>query len=674
MPSLSLPGLLQILLYAAVLFLPGLLVALAAGLRSWAAAATAPLITYGLTALVGPLSAAGLRWGPPALVGGTVLLAGLAALLRLVDSRRRRTDPPGGDRATGDPPSTHSAPADRFGNLAVAAGVAVGALLGVVTVLIGIGRLDAFPQDWDAIFHANAIRFILDTGNADPGALRVINNYEDSAFFYPNAYHALAAVVGMLGGAGLPELLDLQMVLVPGLAGLTLAALLREYGARVALAASAPVLLATFTGFGPDMLWRGPLLPFVTAVALIPAFLLLLRRVLDESAAATGVVAAVCAVGLLGLHPSVALSAAIFVVPMVLVRWAGHPSRIPREALTLVLVGVAAALLGLQFALGALAVGGTGDVVDWPADQSPGQAVGDLLLLNHALDAPQFWLVGLLVVGGVALRRIRFLWWWLAGAGAFGVLFVIASAYDAQWAETLTRPWWNDAWRFMALACLGLAVVAANGAVVIADWLLRRVRSVAPLGGRPRRMLLGGAVVAVLAAYGVLSNGFYVPTNGDRMQVRFEDGPTISSSELAAMRVLAELAGPGERIMNDPLDGSAWMYAVHGLQPMYGHVIAPRTFNDIGPDQRTLLKRFRCLDTDPTVQALVDEYDITYVFVGSSYVRESFRRVSGLIALSRVKSLKLIYSRGGTRIFRVTTPPPATSVSAEQDSCGGTTA
>ncbi|CAN5868234.1 hypothetical protein BH18ACT7_BH18ACT7_06610 [soil metagenome] len=665
MPSLSLAGLLQILLYAAVLILPGLLVALAAGLRSWAAAASAPLITYGLTALIGPLSAAGLRWSPLTLAGGAVLLAGLVALLRLVERRRRRTDPDAGVEST---------PADRSGDLAVAAGVAVGALLGLVTVLIGIGRLDAFPQDWDATFHANAIRFILDTGNADPGALRVINNYEDSTFFYPNAYHALAAVVGMLGGAGLPELLNLQMVLVPGLAGLTLAALLREYGARVALTATAPVLLATFTGFGPDMLWRGPLLPFVTAVALIPGFLLLLRRVLAAPAVATAVLAAVCAVGLLGLHPSVALSAAIFAVPMVLARWAGHPGRIPREALTLVLVGAAAALLGLQFALGALAVGGTGDVVDWPADQSPGQAVGDLFLLNHAVEAPQFWVVALLLVGAVAVRRIRFLWWWLAGAGVFGGLFVVASAYDTQWAETLTRPWWNDAWRFMALACLGLAVVAANGAVVMGDWVLRRVRSVAPLGGRPPRMLLGGAVVVVLAAYGVLSNGFYVPSKGARMQVRFEDGPTVSSSELAGMRVLAELAGPGERIMNDPLDGSAWMYAVHGLQPMYGHVIAPRTFNDIGPDQRALLKRFRCVDTDPVVQALVDEYDITYVFVGSSYVRESFRRVSGLIALADVESLELVYSQGGTRIFRVTTPPPATSASAEQDSCGTTTA
>ncbi|MDQ3456330.1 MAG: hypothetical protein M3513_12920, partial [Actinomycetota bacterium] len=96
MPSLSLAGLLQILLYAAVLILPGLLVALAAGLRSWAAAASAPLITYGLTALIGPLSAAGLRWSPLTLAGGAVLLAGLVALLRLVERRRRRTDPDAG--------------------------------------------------------------------------------------------------------------------------------------------------------------------------------------------------------------------------------------------------------------------------------------------------------------------------------------------------------------------------------------------------------------------------------------------------------------------------------------------------------------------------------------------------------------------------------------------------
>jgi hypothetical protein len=39
---------------------------------------------------------------------------------------------------------------------------------------IAMGALDTINQDWDASFHANATRFILDTGNADPRALSAL--------------------------------------------------------------------------------------------------------------------------------------------------------------------------------------------------------------------------------------------------------------------------------------------------------------------------------------------------------------------------------------------------------------------------------------------------------------------------------------------------------------------
>ncbi len=652
MPALSLADVWLVIVYLAVTFLPGLLITLSAGLRRWTAVALAPLVGYGVTALVGPLSSVGLRWTPLTLLGGSVAMAAICLVLRVLVDRRRFLARAAVRAGTG-------VARDRRGDATIAGAVVLASGIGAAVVLIGIGRLDAIHQDWDAIFHANAIRFILDTGNTDPGALRAINNYEDPAFFYPNAYHAVAAVVGTLTGANVPELMNSQMLLVPGTTALGLAALLRGHGARVALAATTPVLLVAFTGFATDMLFRGPLLPFVTALALLPAFLLGLGDVLDRPRFAPGLVVALTAVGLLGLHPSIALTAAIFAVPMLLQRWAGRLRRVLVEAPVLLVIAAMSGLLGLRFALGALKVGGTANLVDWKANQTPGQAVGDLLMLNHERAAPQFWLAALLVVGLLTVARLRPLWWWLVGATVFGAGFVATSAYDLPWTETVTGPWWNDPWRFVAIAVLGLAVLAAHGAVVLAEAALGLARRQRLLGrpGLAGRVWLGAAMVAVLAVFGLASNGFYVPANAKRMALNFQDGPTLPATERVAMAALARMAGPGDRIMNDPLDGSPWMYSLYGLHPMYGHIIAPLQFGRAGPDQQELIYSFRCLDSDQSVRDLIAKYGIRYVFVNDTYVRKYFKRIPGLLNLSPVKSLQLVYSRDGTNIYRIQLVP-----------------
>ncbi|MBA3417690.1 MAG: hypothetical protein H0U09_03130 [Geodermatophilaceae bacterium] len=645
MPSLSLSDGLLLLLYAVVLFLPGLLVALAAGLSRWTAFAAAVLISYGITATAGPLTAAlGLTWTPVSALVATAVLAGLCFVLRTLWRRRAAA-------ARGEPVTETAA--DRSGTLVVAAGVAVAAVVGAVVVLAAIGTLGAINQDWDAAFHANTVRFIIASGNADPGALSLLNDSENPDFFYPNAYHALAAIVGQLASVEIPVLLNAQTVFLPGIAGLGLAALIRAHGGRVALAAVVPLLLVSFSGFPYDLLWRGPLLPYATGVALIPGFMVLLTETVTSRRPGAMVVSAVAAVGLLGLHPSAALSGAIFAIPLMVIRWLSRPAAVAKEAATLLVVAVIAAVVGLRFALGALSVGGTADIQDWKANQSPGQAVGDLFLLNHGRVGPQFWLVALLLVGVFTLSRIRGLWWWLAGTAVFVGGFVAASAYDELWAETITGPWWNDRWRFVALVVLGLAVVAGNGAVVLADAVVRlghripRGRALSP------RVFVGAAMVVVLALFGAASGGFYVSANAERMSMLYGAGPTVTPGEEDAMAELASLVGPGERVMNDPGDGSPWMYALEDVVPVFGHVIAPRAYSDIGPDQTLLLSSFRCMDSNPDVREVIEKYDITYAYVGTGYVRSTFTRVPGLLLLSQVQSLDLAYVGQGTAIYRV---------------------
>ena len=86
--------------------------------------------------------------------------------------------------------------------LVVAAGVVLGALLIGFAALRGMPHWQSIPSTWDAVWHANTIRFILDTGQASPthmGELRNVETHE--ALYYPSTFHALAAVLSQLTGA-----------------------------------------------------------------------------------------------------------------------------------------------------------------------------------------------------------------------------------------------------------------------------------------------------------------------------------------------------------------------------------------------------------------------------------------------------------------------------------------
>lgn len=646
-----------LLAHIAVLVVPGAAVAFAAGLRPWTAIASGPLITYGIATVAGPITATvGLRWGPTTLVVATVLAAALAVALRLVPQLRvlKEVDDP-----TVAPPER-----SRGADLVIAGGVLVGGVISIIATLAGMGSLATINQDWDAVFHANAVRFILDTGNADPTALAAINDFELASFFYPNSFHSIAAVSGELTGAGIFELLNAPIALLGGIAGLGLAVLLRTFGARVAAAAAVPVLLACFASFPYDVSWRGPLIPFAMGVALLPAFAVLMETTLASRRPASILLTGFAACGLFGLHPSVAVVGAMFAVALVLSRWVGHRQRIPGDLICGGILAIVTVVLGLQQILSAL---GTRviDVQDWPAVTTPGRAFGDLVLLNHDSVFPQYWLVVLMLVGAVGIGRIRALWWWLAVSAVFVGLFVLAAAYEGPWVANLTGLWWNDRYRLAAIAVLGFAVLAANGVVVAADQLVALLGRMSRVAALPRRSAVGAVSVGVLVLFGVLSSGYYLPLNVARMSSGYQDGlpyavgVNVTSADREAMEELADIVEPGQRVMNDPNDGSALMYALVDVQPMFGH-ITPNPLEK-GPDRAELVLSFNCLDSDPGVRGLVDKYNIGYVFQGGALLRPGMERFPGLLGLDQVDSLEQVWSDETNMlgIYRVALQPLA---------------
>src|SRR4029077_15053477 len=86
--------------------------------------------------------------------------------------------------------------------LVVAAGVLLGALLIGLAALRGMPNWQSIPSTWDAVWHANTVRFILETGQASPTHMGDLRNVEThDALYYPSTFHALATIQAQLTGA-----------------------------------------------------------------------------------------------------------------------------------------------------------------------------------------------------------------------------------------------------------------------------------------------------------------------------------------------------------------------------------------------------------------------------------------------------------------------------------------
>jgi hypothetical protein len=270
----------------------------------------------------------------------------------------------------------------------------------------------------------------------------------------------------------------------------------------------------------------------------------------------------------------------------------------------------------------------------------------------------QYWLVPLVVAGLLALRSARYLWWWSVGGALAALMFVLTTSSDAALVEALSRPWWNDRWRFAALTVLGMAPLAAHGAWRLARTaspLLAPARSAAAPASTPRRRAL--AVGLVLGVVVLVPSGLPWWANRDRIASAYQSDRYLDGAEVTAMAWLAQRVQPGETVMNDSADGSAYMYATGGIRPLFGHLLS--STSHLSPTQTALLRRFSCLDTDPVVRDAVTGLRIRYVFLGSGFVRPYSERAQGLRKLSDSPSLRLVYDRDGVRIYEVVLQPVA---------------
>ena len=652
-PDVLTAGLGVLVLYAAVLWLAGGVLGLLAGLRGWTAAAAGPLLTWGLAGLAGPVYAKlGVGWSPASFATGTVVVWAATGAVRLV-LRRVRPAP------TAGPTLPRWSPAAQVGTSLV---VAAAAVFGVVVVVGGMGGLGVVPQDWDAVFHAAGIRWIADTGDGSLTGMARTNWYEAGAapVYYPNAYHLLGALVYRLSGASVPAVLDAASAVSPGVLALGVAAMVRRWGGRPILAAASALAAVAVTPFY-DLLWHGPVLPFVAGIAVLPAAAVGVVDLLDAPGArgrlGPAVVLAVELAGLMCLHPSILFSAVVFVAPALVQRWWDAPRRLLPELGVLAAAGVLAALLCSREIAGALSTGGNYEKLDRPPVLDLPAAIERYLTFGNGDGAVsvQLRLAVIMVIGLLGLRTLGALRWTAVAGLLFGVLYVLTAYSTNPVVRIVASIWWNDSWRFAGLAAAPLAVVIGQ-AVAMLQQALAAAADRAGFGrlrvGRTGWGRVGGLLTAAaaLAAFVLATRVLYLDRNQQHMAKDTGDGPALSRLEISGLQAVALIVPPGQRVLNDRGDGSAWIYPLFGVRPVAAHYDGQR----LGPAAQLLAQSFNTYVDNPAVRAAAAQLDVHFVVVDKGFLRPSFTRQPGLTKLDKQPWLRVAYRNPDVTLYEIT--------------------
>src|ERR1700757_4462588 len=633
-----------------LLIAPGAIVARIAQLTWPVAVAVGPTLTYGVVALaIIPFGALGIPWN-----GWTALIA-LAAVCLVMTSlqpllARYRESAADARGLSGWPVLT------------MAAGVLLGGFLIMWAAYRGITHWQSIPSTWDAVWHANEVRFMLDTGQASSTHMGELRNVEThQALYYPSVFHALVAVFCQLTGAAPTTGYTLSSVaasvwLFPTSAAMLTWHLLRPHTTlwRVAAAsATAAALSASFTSV-PYVEFGVAAMPNLAAYGVaIPTFLLITSTLRHRDRIPAAVLALV---GVLSVHLTGGFMVILFLLAWWLLDVWWHPVR-GRRADVLPLAAVAvptAAILAPQF-IGVLR---QADIIAghaFPSFKSVKQGIIDALLLHtrHLNDFPiQYTLVVLSAIGMVILLCKKI--WWPA---AVWLVLTVATIFSGapfrnplgRAIEVFSQFFYNDPRRLTAVVemlATPMAGVALFMIVVAVVGVARRLTN--PFKRLPNPVWQAATAVLLLVAVTLTARHYlyrHLVLFGDKY-----DSVIVDQRDLMAMAYLAKLPGAHDTLIGDSnIDGTAWMYAVADLHPLWTHYDFPQ---QTGPGYYRYIfwTSARKGDSDPKVVKAIQALNIRYILTSTPNVR-GFATPDGLVSLEKSKSWALIYDNGGAKIY-----------------------
>ncbi len=627
----------------ALVLIPGGFVGYYLGLRRLALLGLAPVFSISVlvcTAIV--ISPMHVKWGLIPVIVAT-LICGLLAWLtrRLVGRRWPETFTPVAERGL-----------TRFG----LTGVVISAVVIGSRLMATIGLPSNISQTYDAVFHLNAIRYILNSGVATTlGISGLPVTGLERAGFYPAGWHDLTSLTVQVSGSSIPVGVSAVTVVIGALVWpLSLIFLTRTIaGARKLPLVVAGVIGTGFAAFPYLMMDFGVVYAFLLGLALVPAVWALAINALGFatnpplSRPASIIAILVALPGITLAHPSATAAVIALCGPMVLLLLiaAHRRMRAAQDPAIRIVAMYAAALVLLALVAAFFYKVQPGNF--WKPQSTWPKAIIDLVADSPVGLGPAV-LISLLVTTGLvsSVLRRRQLWLvlsWILFAG----LFLVAAAVSNNLVRAaLIGMWYGDVYRLAALLAIVEAPLAILGLVWVIDFARRKIPALA----QRRAAVLTAIVVVAIALVGVqFSNLDQQQARGHQDYVMDAQSKLLTPNELALLNQVDAIVGPEVKIAGNPWTGTALVYAFANRIP----ILARPGVRDL--KVLPITQHLQDAATDPAVCASVRANNVGFVLdFGGKEVHGENHVYAGLINLEHNPSVTKVASVGEASLWRIT--------------------
>lgn len=650
-----------LLVAVAVVLLPGAAVAWSMGLRRSSLLGFAPLFSLSITGVAAVLAPfVGISWNVGVVLAATLLASAAAYAATRTAWVRRQV--------------TATEVRDSWAVLgATAAAITVGGFLTARRVIQLVGAPDNISQRYDNVFHLNAVRFVLDTGNASSLNLgSMAGGTGGLSSVYPAEWHSLAALVTQLTGAAVPVSVNLvNLVASAVIWPISVVFLTRVVvGPRPIGLLAAGVASAGLMAFPYLLLVWGPLFPNLLSVSALPAGIaavILVCKLAPTLPEPTVRALPALVLGIPGLalsHMSAVNALLAFSTPILVWKLAIHVRGQIRNKASLARFAVTAAVTvaGVVVALLAWQKLRPGAYNGWAAHQTVAGSIGEVLANAPMKTDVALAISVLALIGMVRIIRQRTQVWLLGCYFVAGFLYVVDAGYKAGWARAFfTGTWYQDTNRLAAYLPIFTVVLAAVGMLAVADvgkaafgGIVSRMPRNAMAGARPAAVAgLAGTVVAVVVLAWATQTGpvrDYV-ASGQVFYERDTKDSILSSDEYALLARMDSEVPQDAVIAVNPWNGGALAYAFADRKVLEFHM-GQRETNSM----RVVAEALAKADSSARVCDAVRETKVSYALdFGQQYLlnHPSSRTYPGLQNLESSKAVQLVDQQGAAKLYKV---------------------
>lgn len=508
------------------------------------------------------------------------------------------------------------------------------AAAGLVAVIFFIKTLDgpdSFVTLYDNAFHLNLIRSFERHGFYSPFASAIDFNAGISISglsFYPAMLHSVSAVAASALGAS--PALALNSTIVASICivfPVGLYAFLRKIsgGNRIVMLCGAMLSLA-FGAYPWRLFQWGPLYPNVMAYALIPCFLVCFIAVFDEAGRKRFAYAALSAVGIFAMavtQTNADFTAAIILIPYCVYKIYSIQLARSKKIAVLSVVGFLAFVVVFWLFLYLSPFFSAVVSYTWPPVSSTSQSIVNLANLSFTGGMAQP-VLSILVLVGICVVLIKWpnLRWIVASYFLLSIIYLASSSTNGLMQHVLSGFWYTDSNRVAASIVLIAAPLAAFGLAEI-------VGAVARCAKRAESCYIekGLPVLAAIALVGLIFlPNYYIAgitdittsfgATGDYLTKTnmLAAGFSLSKSEIEFANKVQKITGPDALVLNNPFDGSVFLYASNNINVFYKSFIAFGEDDSVGTvEERTLRRDAANYVSNPDTVQLMKELGVQYV-------------------------------------------------------------